>query len=78
MNLIPITVETYSGYKADEHPKCFYVYTIRIEILEVLDRWYQGESSEWPVSDYFKCETVGGAQYLIKHELKKDQWYLCL
>lgn len=73
----PIKVECYSGYKADEYPKCFYWDDERFEIKEVLDRWFQGDQNpDWPVADYFKVCTTCGRQYIIKHEIKSDVWYL--
>jgi hypothetical protein len=78
MELIPIKVESYSGYKADEYPKCFYRNSERFEIQEITDRWYQGDSNPaWPVSDYFKVLTTSGSQYIIKHDHESDEWYLC-
>jgi len=75
--LIPIKVECHSGFKADEYPKCFYRDNNRIEITEITDRWYQGDANpEWPVSNYFKVITADGNQYIIKHELTEDNWYL--
>jgi hypothetical protein len=76
--LIPITVECHSGYKADEYPTCFYWNGHRYEILEITDRWYQGERDPaWPVSDYFKVHTGGEEHYIIKHDREKDEWFLC-
>jgi hypothetical protein len=78
MKLIPIEVECHSGYKAEEYPKCFSRDNSRFEISQVLDRWYQRETNpEYPVSNYFKVETTGGDQYIIKHDLESDRWYLC-
>jgi len=75
--LIPIKVECHSGFKADEYPKCFYRDNNRIEITEITDRWYQGDANpEWSVSNYFKVITADGNQYIIKHELTEDNWYL--
>ena len=75
--LIPIKVECHSGFKADEYPKCFYRDNNRIEITEITDRWYQGDANpEWLVSNYFKVITADGNQYIIKHELTEDNWYL--
>ena len=75
--LIPIEAECYSGYKADEYPKCFYLNNEKFEIQLITDRWYQGESNpEWPVSNYYKVDTTSGKQYIIKHDLKNDKWYL--
>ena len=48
-----------------------------IEVEEVLDRWYQLESNpEWPRADYFKVRGVDGREYLLKHDLESNQWYL--
>ncbi len=55
MELIPIQVQCYAGYKADESPCRFFLGDIWIEVQEILDRWYQGNrDSEWPIADYFK------------------------
>jgi hypothetical protein len=78
LRLLPITVESYSGFKADEYPKCFYREDIRYEVLEVVDRWYQGNSDpEIPVSDYFKVAAGDGCEYILKHEILNDKWFLC-
>lgn len=77
MKLIPIKVVCHSGYKADEYPKYFSRDNDRFEIRQVIDRWYQGETSpEFPVSNYFKVETNCGV-FIIKHDLESDRWYLC-
>jgi len=77
MNLIPIKVECHSGYKADEYPICFYWENIKFEIKEISDRWYQAHPTpDWPVADYFKVCTADNTKYIIKHELKSDQWFL--
>jgi hypothetical protein len=76
--LIPIQVECHSGYKADEYPKCFFWNDDMFEIQEITDRWYQGElNPEYPVSNYFKVETTCDKQFIIKHDLESDEWYLC-
>jgi hypothetical protein len=74
---IPINVECHSGYKADEYPKCFFHNNKRFEIIHISDRWYQSDAiHEFPVSDYFKVETAGGEQFILKHEIEDDKWYL--
>jgi hypothetical protein len=73
-----ISVECYSGYKADEYPKCFFFDGSRYEIKAIIDHWYQGDlNPDFPVSDYLKVETTEGQQFLLKHELQNDLWYLC-
>lgn len=77
MDLIPVKVECHSGYKADEYPKCYYLDDIRYDITEITDRWYQSDrDSDWPESDYYKVKTATGVQFILKHELKNDLWYL--
>jgi hypothetical protein len=50
----------------------------RHEVREIIDRWYQWDPEQkHPVSDYFMIETTGGDQYILKHELKHNRWYLC-
>jgi hypothetical protein len=79
MNYIPITVETYSGYKTDEGPRSFYLESIPFGIEEIMDRWYQVDADPtWPASNYYKVKTAGGAQYILKHEIEKDVWFLVL
>jgi len=74
---IPVKVESYSGYKADEYPRGLICNGVRFEIMAITDRWYQGDSNpEWPVSNYFKVETINGVN-IIKHDLESDRWYLC-
>lgn len=78
MELIPIKAESYSGYKADEFPKCFYWNETKYEIGEVTDRRYQTESSGsgFPAADYFKAISTSWKSFIIKHDLDADQWYI--
>jgi hypothetical protein len=76
--LISIKTECYSGYNDDEHPKCFLWRGTKYEVREITDRWYQwDEEQKHPVSDYFKVITSDGQQYILKHDLLHDKWYLC-
>ena len=77
MTLTPIQVECYAGVKADETPRRFVWQGCTLEVGEVLDRWYQVESKpEWPRADYFKVRAMDEHDYLIKHDLESDQWFL--
>ena len=77
MKLIPIKVECYAGAKADETPRRFAREGQHVEVGEVLDRWHQLESQpEWPRADYFKVRGADGREYLLKHDLESDEWYL--
>ena len=77
MRLIPIQVECYAGTKPDEIPRRFAWERGLVEVVEVLDRWHQVESrAEWPRADYFKVRDNVGRDYLLKHDLESDEWYL--
>lgn len=77
MQLTLITVECYAGAKADEAPRRFLWNEQRIEVTEILDQWYQVESRpEWPRADYFKVRGSDLREYLLKHDLESDDWYL--
>lgn len=77
MNLIPVKVECHSGYKANEYPICFYWDNVLFSIKEIVDRWYQAEPTpDWPVANYFRICTEGGSKYILKHELKSDEWFI--
>jgi hypothetical protein len=77
MRLIPIQVECYAGAKADETPRRFTWEEWTIEVHEVLDRWCQVESKpEWPRADYFKVRAADEREYLLKHDLEADEWFL--
>ncbi len=77
MRLHPIEVECYAGAKADETPRRFTREGQSIEVREVLDRWHQVESKpEWPRADYFKVSAADQRQYLLKHDLEADEWFL--
>jgi hypothetical protein len=76
-SLIQINVGCYSGYRADEYPVCFYLGEVRLEIKEIIDRWYQGDANpDFPVADYFKVRASDGVEYVLKHEIKTDMWFM--
>ena len=77
MKIIPIVVESYAGYKADEYPISFYWNDKKFEIKEISDRWYQSDLTvEWLVVNYFKVRTTTDMQCIIKHDIEIDKWYL--
>lgn len=77
MQLTAIRVESYAGHKADETPRRMLWEGEWIEVEEVLDRWHQVESQpEWPRADYFKVRGADQCEYLVKHDLESDEWYL--
>ena len=78
MEQIPIKVECHSGYRADEYPRRFFWDDEVYDIIDIMDRWYQGDlNPDFPAAHYFKVSTAVKHQYLLKHELEKNTWYLC-
>jgi len=68
--MIPITVKTYSGYKADERPTSFGIGRRVFQVKAYLDRWY-GEGY-----GYFKLKADDGYIYIIRHDMETNQWEL--
>jgi len=70
-----IQVECYSGYKANERPVFFTFQEHRQEVLEILDRWYEGGvKPDDPVINYFKIKTNDGSIFLLRYVASSDCW----
>lgn len=77
MELIPVKVECYSGYKADEYPKYFKWDGVKFEILEIMDRWYEAYNKPLNYEvHYFKVKTNLSGSYMLQHVLPSDEWFL--
>ena len=64
-----IEVIAYSGYKANERPLYFVLDERKIEVNNVLDRWYGQDHN------YFKVLASDGLIYLIKWNRSLDVWF---
>jgi hypothetical protein len=69
---VSITVQTYSGYKADERPISFTLVKKRFEVREILDQW-QGVDHT-----YFKFFADDGNLYIIRHDKDADEWEMVM
>jgi hypothetical protein len=65
-----IEVTAYSGYKANERPLSFAVEGERMDVREIIDRWYGVES------DYYKVLAGDGRVYILKWHRLLDVWLL--
>ncbi len=65
-----IEVTSYSGYKAEERPSRFRLGNEFIDVIEVLDRWYE------PEYVYFKVRAGDNNVYILKHNEPDDIWEL--
>ena len=77
MKLVPVQVQSVSGYKADEAPRSLRIADADLAIEAILDRWYQGSTDPAaPIADYFKIRTRDGCERLLKHDRESDGWFL--
>ena len=75
VNYESVQVECYSGYKVNERPAAFTYRGRRLEISDILDRWYEGSlDSGSPETDYFKIRTSEGEVFLLRYLSLFDAW----
>src|SRR4029453_19089035 len=67
---LPVYVDAYSGYKANERPCQFTLDEQVYEIAAVLDQWYE------PSATYFKVQSTEGKTYLLPYDEHEDEWTL--
>ncbi len=65
-----ISVESYSGFKADERPLRFVLNGHEYQVREVEDRWYS------PEAIYFRVVASDGNRYVLRHDEVADLWSL--
>jgi hypothetical protein len=65
-----IRVSCYAGVKGDERPLSFTLDGVTLQVIEILDRWYD------PDYDFFKVRGDNQRSYLLRHDLNQDAWDL--
>ena len=65
-----IEVAAFSGYKVNERPLYFIVEERKIDVVNIIDRWYGEEN------DSYKVLADDGKTYLLKWNRALDQWFL--
>lgn len=77
LSCVPIRVECYSGYRADEEPRVLCWAGRRLAVAAVIDRWQEGGADpSAPGAEYFKVRTVSGERYIIKNDHSLYAWFL--
>jgi hypothetical protein len=61
-----IRVECYSGYQADERPLRFFLGEHRLEVKEILDRWYS------PGNSYFRVKGADDNIYVLRNRWEEE------
>ena len=67
---IKVDVVAYSGYKANERPLYFIVNDRKLDVVNIIDRWYGLEH------DYYKVLADEAKVYLLKWNRMHDIWFL--
>jgi hypothetical protein len=65
-----LKVKCYSGFKADERPINFIIDDKEFMVEKIIDQWHT------PEYDCFKVFADDGREYILKHDLKRDEWSL--
>ena len=67
---LPVYVDAYSGYKANERPRQFVLDEDVYEIAAVEDQWYS------PEAIFFKVRTTDSKCYILRYRERADEWRL--
>ena len=67
---LPVHVDAYSGFKANERPRQFTVDEDLYEIAEVQDHWYE------PDATYFRVCTTESKRFILRYKESEDEWTL--
>jgi hypothetical protein len=67
---VPVRVESYAGFKAEEFPKAFSIGDRSFRVDRILDRWYGADHA------YFKVRTDDGGLYILRYDQSADAWEL--
>ena len=65
-----IIVKCYSGYRADETPRSIQFGSLIVQVKEIQDRWLSTDHR------YFKLIGDDDAIYIIRQDVKKQEWEL--
>jgi hypothetical protein len=77
VELFPVEVECYAGQRAGEEPRRFRLEGRTVEIVEIIDRWYDGGADpRRPLADYYKVRGDDGEVRLLRYSRKAEAWYL--
>jgi hypothetical protein len=67
-----LTVDAYAGYKGEETPRAFTLDGRKLQVREVVDRWYSQTHS------YFRVYASDGQRYVLRFDLDEDCWELVM
>ena len=65
-----IRVESYAGYRGEQEPRAFWLGERRLEVLEIVDRWFA------PEQRWFRARADDGHLYILRYDERPDVWEL--
>jgi hypothetical protein len=65
---MPIRVECYAGYRAEQEPLAFWCGERRLEVRATVDRWVA------PTQRWFKVDADDGHTYVLRHDEQSNEW----
>jgi len=68
--MIEMSVECYSGHRADERPLRFVFRGREYEVQDLDGQWYS------PDATYFRVRAQDGNYYVLRHDIGQDSWTL--
>ncbi|HDM77844.1 MAG TPA: hypothetical protein ENG51_15480 [Deltaproteobacteria bacterium] len=75
MKFEDISVQCYSGYRANESPRCLRWKGKEYKIIRIIDRWYEGGiKSTSDIMDYFKVELDDGSVRILRYNRLFGGW----
>ncbi|MEE8184891.1 MAG: hypothetical protein V3T96_00640 [Thermodesulfobacteriota bacterium] len=63
-----IKVDAYSGFKANERPRCFTLGNRTLKVKEIVARWYSEDH------EYFRLRADDSKLYTIRYYRDTDDW----
>ncbi len=70
-----INVIAYSGYRANESPRTFFIDGERIDVIKVLSTWIEEEVSARDRRRYFAVIGSDKKKYLLYYDGDSMEWY---
>ena len=67
-----VKVGCYSGYRAEESPRHFFIGKREVKVVEIVDRWLD------PACSYFKVRGDDDGIYILRHSQDSDAWDMLL
>ncbi len=70
-----IDVIAYSGRKGDERPETFILHGLRIDVVEIMDRWIEEDYKNRVRKRYFKLKGSDGNIHRIYFDERILEWH---